>query len=194
MRHRPLQLALAAAVAACGGDDSTTAPDTTPVAVTSFAAGCPDTELDFVNDDAGVTGVARAAVASRSADGAVYVTHVADFDISPDDVSTWRPSVPEGGNVITVQLTMFNAPGALDPLEAPATLRWTSQPGELTFLVRHFTATADWSSVEVTGDEVDRVGGELSVTHVGDAFCFHIDDQDPHKTVSGTVRAAVIEE
>lgn len=184
-------------IAACGDDDgaaATAAADSQDGVSAHAEDGCVGTALEFTNFETGVSGTATSALATSGYDGAVYVAHAADFDLDADDLSTWRPEVPAGSNVITVQLTIFNATEELEPVGAGATLRWTTEPGELTYALRHFTTDDDWSDVEVGPDEVDEAGGELTVTGVGESFCFEIDHQDPQKAVSGTVDARVFEE
>lgn len=189
-------MALMLGVAGCGDDGAQDGAEEPPPE-TAEGGGvddrCSGTDLEFTNHETGESGTATNALATSEADGAIYVSHAADFDITPDDLVSWRPEVPEGGNVLTVQLTSYNVTEDLEPVQEGAELQWTTEPGELTYVVRHFTIDEDWSNVEVTGDEIDETGGELTVTSTGDTFCFEIDYQDPQKSISGTVEAPVFE-
>lgn len=214
---------LSLAVVACGGDDDSGAggaeggsgPDTVTgddrapapgddLAETGSAEGahddgsadkvaavdCPVTSLMFDNEAAGLAGTATTALARSSFDGGLYEVHVADFDLTPDDVRSWRPEVPDGANVITVQLTVFNASEDPAPIDAGTTLDVTIDPGELTYIVRHFTADEDWSTATNIGTETL---GTMTVTEVGDVFCFDIDYHDQDKRIDGSVAAVVFE-
>lgn len=204
-----LAAALGLLVAACGGDDGGGDAGSAAAAgagdeVVEAAAdvddasdasagdhGCPATELAFTNTAAGLSGTATTALARSSFDGGLYEVHVADFDLTADDLRTWRPEVPDTGNVITIQLTVFNATDDPAPIDAGASLELTTEPDVLTYLVRHFTADDDWSSAENIG--VDSVG-TLAVTAVGEVFCFDLDYRDQDKEVAGSVAATVFEQ
>lgn len=187
-----LAFVLLLVVAGCGDDGAEASgsnDDSDGSSDTESTDDCEGTDLAFTNLETGVTGTATFALAESSADGALYTAHAADFDITEDDLKSWRPEVPDDGNVITVQLTVFFATEDPAPAE-PGTLRWTDEPDELTFGVRHFTADADWSHTFVVGDEDDLVK-EMTITTVGDTFCFDIDFTDQEKQVTGTVEAPV---
>ena len=208
-RHRTAALVGAltslALVAGCGGDDDgggdgavvdvgvETAADPDPDAGPAVGGSdhdCAATELSFTNHAAGLNGTATTALARSTFDDGLFEVHVADFELTADDLRSWRPEVPEDGNVVTIQLTVFNASDDPAPIEPGASLELTIDPDELTFLVRHFTADDDWSAAENIG--VDSVG-TLDVTAVGDVFCFDLDYRDQDKEVAGTVAATVFE-
>src|SRR5690606_29353963 len=101
-------------VAACGDDDGGSAsggggePASAGEQVGGAEGDCAGTNLTFENLDTGVTGTATKALATRDSDTSPqYYTHAADFDITEGDLTGWRPDVPEGGNVITIQTTVF---------------------------------------------------------------------------------------
>lgn len=200
----PALVAVVALVAAsCGGDDSsgpTPPPDDGRVGAGADAPSsddvspddhdCAPTEVAFTNDATGVSGTVTSALSKSQFDGGLFEVHIADFDVTPDDLRTWRPVVPEGGNVITVVFTVFNASADPTPIEPGTSVGLTIDPDELTFLVRHFTTDDDWSSAEQIGTISD---GTIEVTAVGDAFCFEIDYRDQEKSAVGVVAAPVFE-
>lgn len=152
--------------------------------------GCAGTALDFENLVTGVQGTAGTALATHDGRHAQYTAHVADFAITEEEIPSWRPEVPEGQNVITIQVTVFVDEDSPPPV--PLEVGQTLQGGELlldthTFLVRHFDVDQDWSGVVME----DGVGGEMTVTSGGDLLCFEVDYQDAEKRVSGTVEAPV---
>lgn len=149
------------------------------------------TDLTFTNHDTGVPGIATTALADSGFEGGIYTAYTADFAIDVDDLRSWRPEVPDGNNVIAIQLTVFNAEADPAPRETGTTLPLTNEPGELTFLVSHFTSDDDRRTAEGIGDTSD---GALTVTGVGDSSCFEIGDHDPDKEVSGAVEARVFEQ
>lgn len=151
---------------------------------------CSGTTLEFENLQTGVTGTATTALAARDGDGPQHIIHVADFALTEDDISSWRPEIPEGQNVITFQFTVFVDENSSDapPLEVGTSLEGGTQTLDtLTFLVRHFDPENDWNQVI----EGDGVGGELTITAGGDPLCFEVDYRDQDKVVSGTVEAPV---
>jgi hypothetical protein len=190
-------VAVVPALAACGDDNgdggadgSVAAPAVEAAAQEEVDGRCNGTDLSFANHDAEVSGTATTALARSSYDGGIYEAHVADFDLGEDDLRSWRPDVPEGGNVLTIQLTVFNADEDPEPILPGAELDLTSYFRELTFLVRHFTTDADWSEARDIGGETV---GTLTITGVGDTFCFEVDYRDQDKEVAGTVEAPVFE-
>lgn len=180
----------ATALVACGGDDDDSSNEsaTDGGADTNTSSDCAGTDLSFTNLETGASGTATAALAERIFDGGLYTVHAADFDIDEDDLKSWRPEVPDGNNVITIQLTVFNASDPPQPVEAGRTLEATIEPDVLTFVTRHFTADDDWSQADLGTEDLTR---ELSITAVGDTFCFEIDYADQEKEISGTVAAPV---
>lgn len=192
VRGAALALVLSASVLVACGDDGDADGGAAAAADPSNGA-CAGTDLEFENLVTGVRGTATTALATRDAQGSQYTAHVADFDLAEADVAGWRPEVPDGGNVITFQLTVFidedsPTPAAVEP-------GTTIGGGELrldtlTFLVRHFDIDQDWSETVMA----DGVGGEMTITSVGDTFCFEVDYQDLEKRASGTVEAHVFRE
>lgn len=189
-----ITLALALAVTACGGGSDAPSSsqsdadvgEATPAAASSDGGVCGGTELSFTNDDAGVSGTATSALAHIEQIAGNLTIHAADFEIEEDDLTSWRPEVPEGNNVITVTLTVFNREDdAPEPAEG-MTLELTSEMNVLTFLVRHFSHDEDWSETRFNDDTF----GEMTLTAFDDEMvCFDIDFQDQEKSVSGRVEA-----
>lgn len=173
-----------------GGEQAVGSGDETDDQGPSSNGDCPGTALDFENLQTGVSGTATTALAARDGSGPQHIIHVADFAITEDDIPSWRPEIPEGQNVITIQFTVFVDEDSQDPppLEVGTSLDGGTQTLDtLTFLVRHFDPDNDWNQVI----EDEGVGGELTITAVGDPLCFEIDYRDQDKVVSGTVEASV---
>lgn len=177
-----------ATLAACGGDDDDVADSADTGTESQQSTDCAATDVVFTNLETGTSGTATYAVAERVADGGLYTVYAADFDIGEDDLESWRPEVPDGNNAIAVQLTVYNAESAPEPLEPGTTLEATADPGVLTFVTRHFTAEEDWSEADLLSDGTR----ELTVTAVGDQICFDIDYTDQQKEISGTIAAPVL--
>lgn len=198
-RHVRLWIALLAAIpllVACGDDDGSSASgsgagsDDEPATVSDGE--CVGTNLEFENLETGVSGTATAALAVADSARSQYTAHAADFEIGEDDLQSWRPEVPEGQNVVSIQVTVFvnedSPPPA--PLEVGATLENGLTLDTHTFVVSHYRTDDAWQRT-IDGD---GVGGEMNVTAVGDILCFDIEFQDQEKRVVGTVEAPVFRE
>lgn len=182
-----LAAALAAtALAACGGDDDDSTAPAGSESTENAAQECAATDLTFTNLETGVSGTATTALAKQTESG-LYTAYVADFDIDEDDLQWWRPEVPADGNVISVNLTVFNASEPPGPVEADITLEATSEFDVLTFVAAHYSDEDEWSHTDLLVDGPRT----MTVTAVGDTFCFEIDFVDQQKEFSGTVAAPV---
>jgi hypothetical protein len=119
--------------------------------------------------------------------GKAYTIYLADFEVTTDDVSAFStPTVPDGGTMFIVAVTVFNAPDvdAIEPIAAGQVIEYTSEWEVLTFVV---TAT-DGS---VTHSLSSGADGSLTVTAVGETFCGTIDYVDGEKSLSGTFEAPI---
>ena len=193
LRGCMIAMALALVVTACGGgagssssSDSSDVEDATEAAASSDADVCGGTELSFTNHETGVSGTATSALASIDSVAGNLMIHAADFEIEEGDLSSWRPDIPEGNNVITVTLTVFNPEDDAPEPEEGMTLELTTEMNVVTFLLRHFSHDEDWSQTQFNDDTF----GELTLTTFNDEMvCFDLDFQDDVKSASGRVEA-----
>lgn len=126
------------------------------------------------------------AVAISLEGGKAYTVYIADWDLSPDDVSAWgTPEIPEGNTMFTVAVTAFDADAdTLEPLEPGQVIEYTSEWQVLTFVV---TATDDDGTHGIS----NNAEGTVTVTGTGDTFCGSVTYTDDQKSLSGTFEAPV---
>ncbi len=181
-----LAVVLCVLLAACGGgDDGADGGESTTTAAAGGSGSCPATDLAFTNLDTGETVELTSTAAVSLSDGAGYTAYAADFDVSPDDISlASAPVAPEGKNLVTLAVTVFNAPEDPPPVEAGTQITYTDEFGVLTFVVLHSTAD------ETFGDNAGATG-IVSISSVGDRFCAEVDYRDDQKELSGTIAADV---
>lgn len=190
---------LALVLGACGGDDggddggdatvdeTTTAPEATDTAGETGEGTCDGTDLEVTNLTTGTTFEVTDTAAVSLQDGAAYTAYLADFEIDPTEVTAFAsPTVPEGANMATLFITVFDAEEVPDPIEAGTEIEYTPEFGVLTFGVVH-TAGAEQFGTN-TG-----AAGTATVTAVGDVLCVEVDYADDEKTVAGTFEAQVVE-
>lgn len=130
---------------------------------------------------------ATSAAAVSLEGGRAYTMYLADFDLSVDDISMFStPTVPEGGTMFTVAVTVFNAPDveAFDPLSPGVVIEYTSEFEVLTFVVT--ARDGDEIHGRSTGAE-----GTLEVTGTGGTFCGTVTYTDGEKTLTGTFESPV---
>lgn len=191
---------------ACGGDDDVAGADPVP----ADQPNDPGEDADDADDGAGigagdnesivatagtcaglsVNGTspgndvfsATSAAAVSLEDGRAYTMYLADFELTLDDVSAFgTPTVPEGGTMFTVAVTVFNAPDpdALQPLAPGQVIEYTGEFEVLTFVV---TGRDD------AGIHGNSMGAEgtLEITGSGGTFCGTVTYTDGEKSLTGT--------
>jgi hypothetical protein len=178
--------------ASCGDDDGggTSAPNDDAAADGEGAGGtsgsCDGTSATGSSPGNGsFSGTGAAAVSLEG--GKAYTVHIGDFELSADDVSAFgTPTIPEGGTMFTVAVTVFNAEdvAALEPIAAGQVIDYTPEWGELTFVV---TATDEGGTHGMSSN----AEGTVTVTAVGDMFCGSVTYTDDQKSLSGTFEASV---
>jgi len=196
--------ALAAALvlaAACGGEDagslSATIDSPTsgdhPIAIDPPPAdNCPATDLAVTNHTTGDTATTTEATARTVREGALYHLHIASFELDTDELA-WRGrvEVPAGEHLVQVQMTAFNV---TDEDDLPALTVGAEfepvfgQDGVTTFLVSHHTHDHAYELARP-----DETRGHLTITGLGGVVCAEIDYTDADKTVTGTLRAPIVE-
>jgi hypothetical protein len=190
--------AVALVLGACGGDDgddgasggdaaeeTTTAPDDGGGDGGGAEGTCDGTDLEVTNLTTGTTFAVTDTAAVSLQDGAAYTAYLADFEIDPAEVTAFAsPTVPEGANMATLFITVFNAEEVPEPIEAGTEIEYTPDFGVLTFGVV-LAAGAEQFGTN-TGAE-----GTATVTAVGDVLCVEVDYADGEKTVAGTFEAEV---
>ena len=183
-------------VAACGGDDDggddaapTDAADETTTsageAEPEVEASCAGTDITYENLSTGETVDVVSTGAFSLSNGSAYTVYLADYELTEDDFSITGAEVPDGSNLITLALTIFNSETTPELLEPGTEVTYTEEFGELTFVVTQQQGTTAFGTN--TGAE-----GTLTITAVGDTFCAEVDYADDEKTLSGTVEAEVI--
>lgn len=157
-----------------------------------LVAGCtapaaPDgckTELLLSNHETGATVSLTETAAVGVADGAGYTVWASDFAFD-EEVTTWfEPTIPDGGSVAWIALTVFSAEGEVPPLESGDRLPADAPHGEHVVVVVHRTTDRDYGQSQ-------NATGEAVLTSVGDRICAEIDYQDDQKTLQGNVGADV---
>ena len=189
-------LVFSLALAACGGDDDgdadgggdSPAENSTPAVASGEPSGgggdCAGTNLVLNNLTTGESVAVTSTAAVSLGGGAAYTAYAGDFDIDPADISMIaNPAVPADGNLVIVAVTIFNATDAPEPLEAGTTIEHTTDFGVLTFVVTQ-------QAGETMYGNGTNGAGSLTVTSVGESFCFEVDYADGEKELSGTFEAA----
>lgn len=188
-------LCIMATAAACGDDDSaggvpppaeelgSGSSEESAVTSVGHCSTTSATGSSPANDSFSATG----GVGVSLEDGKAYTIYLTDFDVSLEDVSFVRaPSVPDGGTMFTVAVTVFNAPDvdSLEPVAVGQTIDYTSEWEVLTFTVMATDAAG-------THGTATDAGGTIEVTGIGGAFCGTIVYADGEKSLSGSFEIPV---
>lgn len=192
MRARRILAAASVALvlAACGDDGGGEADEGSddPAGTTTVplpGATCEGTDLEVTNATTGTTFEVTDTAAVSLEDGAAYTAYLADFEIDPAEVTAFdSPTVPDGANMATFFITVFNAEAVPEPVEAGTEIEYTPDFGVLTFSVV-LSAGGEQFGNNLGG------AGTATVTSVGDVLCVEVDYADAEKSVTGTFEAEV---
>lgn len=195
-----LLVAVLVLAAACGGDsagdsavgDSQPPGDRPASSDVAPTDDCPATSVVVTNHTTGDTATTTAAAARTVRDRALYDLYVASFELDADELARrGRVDVPAEEHLVHVQMTAFNvtADDELAPLAVGSEIVPVfGQDGITTFLVGHHTHEQAYGLARE-----DDTSGRLAITGLGGVVCAEIDYTDADKTVSGTIRAPIID-
>ncbi len=144
---------------------------------------CEPTSGSFESVDGAVSTSIGGAAAVSLEGGAAYTVYLAAQDLSPDDIGSFSgPDATADAPVIALPITIFNAEGELQPIEAGVSIPYTPDFGVLTFRV-----TADLGD-EFLGNNVDAEG-TVTITNVDGNLCGTVDYSDGEKSLTATFDA-----
>ena len=146
-------------------------------------AGC-EVNLELTNAETGTSTTLTEAVAISVANGAGYTVYAADYAFEEEVTYFFDPDVPTEGNLAFVSVTVFNAEGAVPPLEEGQVVAAGAEAGEHALVFIHSTAESEYG-------QSANPSGQATITQVGDRFCAEIDYRDDQKSLTGTVGAEI---